>query len=663
MIVKQEYGKWHSLPKEKPKNEIDNILSGLSPEELAAFNELIKSEDLDQFKDVVDTVNELDYDPATGPPIPIREWLESDYHLGDTRKAIFPILKKDIIEIFEGGYNEIILGGSTRWGKSYITTVCLVRIIYELLCYKSPQEALGLGPGEPMYILPISIKKETAHRIAFEGIGKKLELAPFFRGKFEKTLDEIRFPGKNITVLAGGSSKTPGGIGLAVIAACADELNFFSQGGSTAELASGKHYDRAQMVYNSIGRRIKAGFRNTPIQGKIFLISSKKGTEDFTERRIKEAVAEKEENVFVREYSIVDIKPENYVNQKWHRCIVGSKEGRARVLDDHEVPPPDAVVVKFPNDFLSEFRRDPEGSLRDLMGVCLNVTKPFFGEQKAIDDMMQASKPSIFKNNEWDTSTNLEIPWNKFMTVNARNEPIPLCCPHAMRHVGLDMSRNLCNTGFVCGHKAHDVEVERINEKGEKVIEIAPVIHIDGILKIVPPPGAEVDHEAVRELIYRLTEGGLPIRSVSLDQWCFTPNEQLLKNKGYKVKQISVVRNIAPYLALKTLLAERRIESPIHRDLKKELYEVELTDSGKVEPPQHGFRDLSDSLCQTISYLLEYGKSTRPIMPQKGGGQNSAYNQQVGNATYIGNGDFRWADEMPPDKTSGNDGLPSWIII
>lgn len=562
--------------------------------------------------------------------------------------------------------NGLTAHNSIGWGKDYFATTCVLRVLYELLCLKNPQKSLGLGAGEPIHIVPISHRKEAAKRVVFGGVAKKMNLSPFFRGRFEETMDEIRFRDKNIYIV-GGSSQDAGALGLNVFCSVMDELNFMGRGKATTGSASGEHYDKAQMIYDALARRVKSRYQHAGVKGLVFLVSSKRATDDFTERKIKESLSDP--TVFVRDYATWDVKPSHYNKQKWYRVCVSPKEGRSRILGENEAPPENTTVFTFPEDFLKDFQRDPDGATRDIAGIATDAVSPFIVERAAIDESMKPERPSVFKIKEWDTSKTLLWNLDAVMAKNARGESVPVCCPGAVRHAHLDMSKNLCATGLTIGHRAGSLEVLRTMEDGKKKIEDAPIVHIDATLRIVAPTGGEIDHEAVRGLIYDLRSHGFPILSISMDQWCFTPNAQLLRQKGFRVTEQSVVKTLLPYMATRNILYERRLEMPIHDFLKKELYEIELNKEGtKVDHPRAGTKDLADSLAGVCFFLTENIKGGRPVSPSKGITDSPFISRQntTGGPTYIGNGDFVWPDEIKPTKDSdGNDdtGLPSWILI
>lgn len=491
--------------------------------------------------------------------------------------------------------NGITVHNSIGWGKDYFATTALVRVLYELLCLKNPTDTLGLGRGEIIHIVPISHLKEAAQRVVFEGVLRKLVLAPFFKGRFEPTKEEIRFPGKNIVITGGGSSDNSA-LGLNVWAALVDEMNFMkTKKGGVSAAGQNSRYDKGQGIYDTIQRRIKSRYAGQGLKGMLFLVSSKRSMSDFTERRILEAMKDNDAGVFVRDYSTWDVRPNAFHGQKWFTGAVSPREGRTRIIGEKSTVKPDdikkdEIPFTFPEQYYKEFLNDPEGATRDIAGIAMESFKPFFSNRQAIDDMMKKDRPHPFHVYDWNTTRNLTIIWKNLMLPDVHGDPVPRCCPHAPRHVHADMSKNQDATGICVGHHAGGVPVMRRDpETGEEKQEEAPVIHIDFVLKVVPPYAGEIDHQSVRSLIYELIAGGLPIRSASMDKWMGLPNLQMLQKHGLKTAEISTQRTLDPYLAARSALYERRVESPIYPALAKELRELELTEDGKkVDHPKTG---------------------------------------------------------------------------
>lgn len=669
-MIYQEGGRWRSVPNpEGTQDEMDDLVGKLTPEEFASLQELLKEFEANGVSEIANECAQLEWEEV---PLPIDQWINSHYHMGDTKDTIYPVLKKDMVELFSGDYHEVILTGSIGWGKDYFGTTCLMRVLYELCCLRNPSRSLGLGAGEPIHIVPISRTVKAAQRVVFGGLEKKLALSPWFKGRYKSTMDYIEFPEKRIMVV-GGASSDASALGLNVYSAIIDEGNFMGEvkAADAANSAGGKTLDRAQMIYDALVRRVKSRYQRSGVKGMVFLISSKRATDDFTERRIREHIKNKTAGgVFVRDYATWSVKPDAFVNQKWYKCSVSASEGRCRILEDDEEAPEDALVFEFPEDYYSEFQRDPAGATRDVAGIATDTYSPFISKREAIEDMFDVDMPHLFDLREWEMGRGLAIHWNRLLTENARGEKIPACCSHASRHVHIDLSKNMCATGFCMAHQAGTTEVIRVNkESGERSIEEAPVFHIDCILRILAGPAGDIDHSEVRGLIYKLNEGGFNIRSVSLDHWMSVPNEQLLKKQGYRVQEISTVKKIDPYDTARAALYEKRIVSPEYDILRKELRVLELdprrpiTRPKVVVPPGHT-KDVADAFAGAIYYLAQHAKGGLFIAPSHGGSVSGSTPKPKWT-----NGEIIWGDEegydvLPdPDVRGAADPFgQAWII-
>jgi intein/homing endonuclease len=713
--------------------------------------------------------------------------------------------------------NGISVHNSTRWGKDYFGTIALIRVIYELYCLKSPTDTLGLGKGEMIHIIPISHMKEAARRIVFQGVERKLQLSPFWKGRFESTTDEIRFPGKNIIILGGGSNENTA-MGFNLWSSLVDEMAFMGKSRKN-DIAVGVKEDKSESIYDSLRRRIRGTYAAHGFRGKIFLVSSKKSIHDFTERRLREAMKDQDPGVFVRDYCLAgetriplldgttptikelcdkhggtedrfwvyacdtktklivpgrahhprlthknervtrivldngqsiratawhpfllrdgtykrvdalrvgdslmplyklrkaadavapnnhkivaiedggvddvydltveefgnfatacgvivsnctwDVRPNAFPGQKWWNAAVNQHEGRVRILGETgnantPLHKPDEIHFKFPDEYYKDFLNDPEGAARDIAGIALESFRPFFSNRQAIDDMQKPNRPHPFHVMDWDTGRDIKILWDNLVMRNVHGDPVPRCCPNAFRHCHIDLSKNKDATGFCVGHIAGEMEVSRADpETGERKREEAPFLHIDLVLRIKPPRAGELDHQLVRSLIYKLREGGIPIKSVTADTWMGLPNLQMIEKHGFETDQISTQRTLDPYLAAQSAMYERRIETPVYPHLAKELRELELNDQGtKVDHPKTGSKDCADAFASVIYYLAKNHRSTGGGSVSRG---TSEFTQSTpGLPVPLPGGDFRWPDEPPvPKPGDENDEFSSYII-
>jgi len=98
-------------PIEEARKLIEDEVANLSKGEKAALDVLIRELATQQKQEIIDAAERLEWDPDTGPPIPIAQWVNDEYYLGETARTLWPKLKEDMIEFFEGDYAECILTG------------------------------------------------------------------------------------------------------------------------------------------------------------------------------------------------------------------------------------------------------------------------------------------------------------------------------------------------------------------------------------------------------------------------------------------------------------------------------------------------------------------------------------------------------------------------
>jgi len=150
--------------------------------------------------------------------------------------------------------------------------------------------------------------------------------------------------------------------------------------------------------------------------------------------------------------------------------------------------------------------------------------------------------------------------------------------------------------------------VERYKvEEGEPTHEILPVIAIDLVLRIVPPPGGEIEFAQIRELIKRLRDvHGLPIKYVTTDGFQSVDLRQIMRKYGFQTDYLSVEK-IEPWRAFRDAVYDTRVLVPQHQYLLKELSELETTiinNKEKVDHRPQGSKDVADAVCGVVSFLL-----------------------------------------------------------
>jgi hypothetical protein len=114
--------------------------------------------------------------------------------------------------------------------------------------------------------------------------------------------------------------------------------------------------------------------------------------------------------------------------------------------------------------------------------------------------------------------------------------------------------------------------------------ERLPVIVLEALLRIVPPPGDEIMLDEVVELILRLRDGtGLPIRWVTTsDALSWVGPLLALRQNGFQTGELSADDRQPSYAALKSAIYDRRLETYHYGPLVEQLNALEWDDTGRV---------------------------------------------------------------------------------
>lgn len=619
----------HRTPEEMEAS-LKKELDALTPDERAALLFMLEDLESQEDKSVLQVISEAEYAREV---VDIETFIKDPYYMGNTCEALYDKHVEDLKELFSGGYQEAIWTGSIGYGKTFVASVAVCRVLYEISCLKNPHKSFGLAPGSNISIVCLSVNEQLAMQVAFDNIATKLKASPYFEEHFpfKATKKEFRFP--NGVWLAARATTDTSALGLNVISGLLDETNFMPKGKKTD--ARFGPVDHAETLYVGIKRRMKSRFeRRGKLPGILFLVSSKKTTDDFTSRRIREST--NDPSVFVRDYAIWHVKPEEYYSAKTFLVLCGNEQMPSRIIPDEDEAryrtaiaaktlPDDVTVIDVPEDFRADFERDLEGAIRDIAGMSTVALSPFIQRREKLQPM--AKHPGHpFSVEVWDPSKPGTFVWDKLVAEfderdfggYTHRKMRPRVNPQIPRHIHIDPAYRKDRVGFCLAHIYEWRDVIRKTDEGETFQERAPVYYIDAILQIVPPIGDEIVLGDIRRLVYDLSAHGFMITGVTMDTWQSVDALQQLKAKGYRAEHLSVDTRMDPYNNLKDAFYEDRILVYDYRPLFKELQQLERdANKNKVDHPPKGSKDVSDALAGCL-FALKEKNSRQPLPMVKG---------------------------------------------
>lgn len=615
------------------RREFLQIIDQCSPEARQYLFESV----LPRLKENPTAINDVYSDEYFERPVKIKQFIEDPYYLGQTLgSGIYPKVKESLIELFDGNYFEVVLGGAIGWGKSTMAYIGVAYDIYLVSCIKSPAQSFGLIPGSNVAFLNVSVNKRQAQRIMFSGLFNLIKNSPYFRERFQwdKSIEtELRFPRNVFAYPVAASPQAM--LGEGVFSAAFDEMNFYQVVEDSRKNPEGGEFDQAFALYNLMSRRIRSRMnKRGRLPGHLWLVSSARYPNDFTERKAAEALTDP--TIFVREYSDWETKPATSYMQRADGGMatfdveVGDITRRTRVLTGEEKDVDPQRVIRVPEDYREVFTKDPDGAVRDHAGISVLTVRPFITQRHLVAEMFKYSDEHGMKHPYSEFTVTLQDASEHLLQQNfhfteqddldetgKEIKKVKLAPGPYFAHVDLALRNDAC--GFAVGHIVGWRKVWR-GVGPDRHEETKPIIRIDLVLQIVAPKYGEINIASVRGLLYALREMGMYFGMVSYDSWNSADSIQTLKSAGFTAEVFSLDRDTEGYQALKDAIYDARLLCYSHPILNRELTSVMLNEKkGKIDHTPQGSKDCSDAVAGVVyhaeqSFATGYSGEWQDVM-------------------------------------------------
>lgn len=546
-------------------------------------------------------------------PVTIGEFLDSEEFLGhDPDFKIWPSLRRDIeiinADIFTGGSKplEAMDGGATGTGKTFVATITQAYQLYCLLCFKKPQKLWPiLGPKTPLIFMFQSVQEGITRRVIYEPFREMFCDMPFTQRwlKWNKEKEYALEFDTNIRVIP-ALANIQKMLGQAIVSCILDEVNFMSvvqeSKKEVGPRGQGGLYDQAEIVYNNIVRRRKGRMHTVgPDPGVISVLSSTRYLGDFLDRRVKEVKSNKEEDVHVMRRMQFEAQPGGNAGPKI-KILVGSVEYGTRILRDDEIPgkhyPVKATVIEVPKRYESQFRRDPEGSLRDVCGIATDVISPYITQRhKIIEAIVRGTKLGL---KPWVQKSDVELDTDGMPQIVEQNLP-PIADRNRPRFVHIDLARTKDRCGIAI---VKVIGMEAIADPKSGIVEYLPHYVLEQGISIKPSKANEINIPDIRQWVLSLKEYyGINIHTVSYDGFDSQESMQILRKQGILSWNVSMDKTTGPYDSLKAALYSDRFDMQDHELLKIELAGLEYhAEKDKVDHSPHLSKDLADAVAGAV---------------------------------------------------------------
>lgn len=471
-------------------------------------------------------------------------------------------------------------------GKDLCVRIIVLRIIYLLLCLKSPQKYFGLPNVDSIHLLNIAMNAEQARRVFFKPLRETVISSPWFKDKFEDLepaplATSIRFK-KNIEAIS-GHSMADQQEGLNLLVGVADEIAGFR---TDDEIKQQGTRGAAKSASAIIDMMRTSGRTRFPKNFKLIQISFPRYDGDAIFQALEEAKKDLADNGTSSQY---------YYNGPYATWEVNPRiSGKQDFASDYRTNPaqaaakyeckPDASSGRF---FQNRFRVESVFS-KEIELSPLEVSY-YWG----IDD----TDPESEKDG-----------WQVKYDINPNLKPKP----GALYALHFDMAINGDRAGASMCHVK-----KQIQDDTEAAYDDNPEIVMDFCVALESDANAHNPSEEhvprdiqirwAKKLVLLLIEEGFEIGSVTYDRFQSFESVQALNARGIYANHLSVDRNSEAYDTLKDIIYEGRLLAYKHELLIKEITGLIRLKNGKIDHLPSNSKDLSDALAGAVAGAIAIG--------------------------------------------------------
>lgn len=589
--------------------DIKEELKNLSPEEQKAALEILRQFSINGESELL---NKLTYDDFDEIPVDIETFLHDRKYLGNAlydaegRFTLFPYWEQKLKEIFPTNttvaYNTIILTGAIGLGKTLVAVVCLLYMLYRLLCLKDPYLYYGLQPIDKITISLMNITIENAKGVALDKMNQMLLSSEWFMAHGEMagvTNLEYR-PNKHIELVAASSNNQI--IGRALFASFEDEVNFGAMTNNVEKLKA-----KMLTLISQIDARMKSRFlRGTYLPTLNIIASSKNSDQSFLDAYIDTKKKNESSTTLIVDEPqwIVDSRKDS---DQHFFVAVGNK------FLSNELLPLDATkdladeykakgyqILEVPIGYYENFSDNIDGALTDIAGLATASSLKYISGIKW-NDIKTDAYENPFTKDIIEVGTGDDIQYSKFFDLT-KVDPLLKSRPLYMH---LDMSKSGDKTGiagiWITGKKP---KVDGESSSKELFYKVAFSVSVKA------PKGQEISFDKHRTFIRWLKQQGFAIKGISSDTYQSAQIQQQLIADGFEVKTISVDRldsetkTQLQYAYFKSTVYDKRLSVYKKCDLlTDEVLGLERLSDGHIEHPnagRSGSKDCIDAVCGSL---------------------------------------------------------------
>lgn len=262
--------------------------------------------------------------------------------------------------------------------------------------------------------------------------------------------------------------------------------------------------------------------------------------------------------------------------------------------------------ITVPLELLPVACDEPYRFLRDIVALPTTATNPFFTDYDKLNACFGKGLINPFN----EETNSFDDAWR---------------CGYSdtfWRYIHIDLAKVHDAATMCMVHAPESVEITR-----EGIKTTQPIVHVDCMVRVLPPAVGEIPFQLFIDLIDDLVNRGFNIRLITFDRHQSTMPIQILRDKGHICEVMSidrteytvkVDRSCAPfrvkhestkkdyahaYRTLKTFISEHRLFMPYNEQFLEEAKSLEEDPSGLVYVPPKFPDDVIQAIAGAVTNL------------------------------------------------------------
>lgn len=587
------------------------ILDQLSPQEreiaLKALQEI-------SAQGTSKTLEDLRYKDFEEVPVDIETFMHNPKYLGkalynqEGKFTVFPYWEDKLKQIFPSptktAYNTIVLTGAIGLGKSTIAVICLLYLLYRLLCLKDPYLYYGLQPIDKITISLMNITLENAKGVALDKMNQMILSSEWFlaHGEMCGSVNLEYRPQKHIELITASSNNQV--IGRALFGNFTDEVNF----GLTGDVEKLKQ--KQKTLISQIDARMKSRFlRGTYLPTLNIIASSKNKDQSFLEDFIQSKVKNESKNTLIVDEPqwVVDSRkdtPEKFyvaVGNKFLANEVLPMDAPETLIEEYRAK--GYSMLRVPIGYRENFVENIDGALMDIAGIATASSLKYISGMKWHECINENIKNPFTKEIiEVGDAKGDQIQYSDFLDLS--QIPPDLKSRPLFIHLDMSVSGDKTGIGGVWIKRKTASSADPNSQSKSLFYRVAFSVAVKA------PRGAQVSFEKNKQFIYWLRDNGFNIRKITSDTYQSAPVLQDLRAHGFDCEVLSVDRLSGegknricePYHYFQSTIYDGRIEVYKTELLTEEVIGLEKLSDGHIDHTTSGInsKDTVDAVCGAV---------------------------------------------------------------